>query len=193
MEFIPIFADPNDKPLRGFYAVRFDDMSAKEDTWSLFIDEMSDPTFRRKFMKARQSKLLTNGYFGTYTVSDASERALEEFLDITDELRDAYSQDIKNLLKLLNQRFHPLVNTDTSSELLKSKAKPKRPKEPWVRLYAVKVSNDLYLFSGGAIKLVRYMDDDEATKKEKRNLERLRDGLKELGLYDQDAYTELEL
>jgi len=50
-----------------------------------------------------------------------------------------------------------------------------------------------FLFTGGTIKLGHYMDEDEATQKEQSKLNRLRDCLKAEGMYDEEAYTELEL
>ncbi|MEZ4722909.1 MAG: hypothetical protein R2813_13630 [Flavobacteriales bacterium] len=193
MEFVPIFANPNETPFRGLYAVRYEDMPEGENSWSQFIDKLSDAEFRRSFIQARHANLLVKGYFGTYTVSEASNRVLDEFLDITDELADAYQNGIQELILLLNERFKPLDNQVVSEELMRSKAKPMNPKEPWVRLYAVKVSPDLYIFSGGTIKLTQYIDQDEATKHEKAKVDRLRQCLINEGMYDRDAYTELEL
>jgi len=193
MEFVPIFANPNEIPLRGLYAVRYDDMPEDENSWSQFFDSFSNPEFRRDFMKERKEKWLTNGYWGTVSVADASLRALNEFTDITDALDDAYNNGIEELLDLLYDRFEPLDNKVAKGELLQSKGKPERPKEPWIRLYAVKISDELYLFTGGTIKLSKYMDQDKATIKEKAKLDRLRDCLKAKGMYDHEAYTELEL
>lgn len=193
MKFVPIFANQNESPLRGLYAVRYDDTPAHENSWSQFFDNLSDPEFRRDFMRERQHTLLTNDYWGTITVNDAAQRALEEFLTITDELQDAYNIGIDELIRILNERFIPLDNQKNEHVLIRSKGKPDKPKEPWIRLYAVKVSNDLYLFSGGTIKLVKYMDEDSATREELKKLNRLRDTLKVEGLYDHEAYTELEL
>ncbi len=193
MEFVPIFANPSERPLRGLYAVRYEDAPDNEHSWSQFIDKLSDPEYRRVFMRERKTKLLTNGYWGTYSISDATERALDEFLSITDELRDAYELSVEELIKTLNERFKPLDNQKIEEYLERSKAKPKEPKEPWIRLYAVKVAEDLFIFTGGTIKLVKYMDDDEATKQERARLNKLRDFLKDEGMYDHEAYTELEL
>lgn len=193
IDFVPIFADPNEKPLRGFYAVRYEDMPENENSWSQFMDKLSDPEFRREFMKARKETLLTDGYWGNISVADASQRALDEFTDITDALDDEYNIGIEELLDMLYERFQPLDNKVADGELLETKGKPENPKEPWIRLYAIKVSDELYLFTGGAIKLVKYMEDDEATRKEKRNLEKLRIELVEAGMYEQVAFTELEL
>lgn len=194
LEFVPIFADPNDKPLRGFYAVHYEDTPENENSWSQFIDKLSDPEFRREFMKARKVKFLTNGYWGNYSISDASQRAMDEYLDVKDELEDAYlNNGIEYFLELVNEVFQPLNNYGGPTELIPHKGKPAQPKEPWVRLYAVKVSENLFLFTGGTIKLGQYMDDDEATIQEKAKLNRLRDCLKAEGMYDQEAYTELEL
>lgn len=194
MKFVPIFANPNEIPLRGLYAVRYDDMPEDENSWSQFFDALSDPEFRRDFMKARKEKWLTNGYWGTVSIADASVRAMDEFLDITDELRDAYLNNaMEGFIAVLNEVFIPLNNYGGPDTLIPTKGKPVEPREPWVRLYAVKVSENLFLFTGGTIKLGRYMDDDAATRKEKAKLNRLRDCLKAKGMYDEEAYTELEL
>lgn len=193
MRFVPIFAHTEESPLRGLYSVCYEDTPEDEDPWSQFVEKLSDPQYRRAFMQKRQTTLLTNGYWGSYSVTEAAERALNEFLSITDELRDAYAVGLQQLVELLNKRFKPLDNQRNQPYLEQSKAKPQVPKEPWVRLYAIKVAEDLFIFTGGTIKLVHYMSDDQATKEEYAKLNRLRDALMEAGMYDHEAYTELEL
>ncbi|MCF8258283.1 MAG: hypothetical protein K9J06_12055 [Flavobacteriales bacterium] len=192
MEFVPIFADPNETPFRGLYAVRYEDAPDGENSWSEFVDRITDPEYRRDFLKARKEKLIDERTKESIELSDASMQVLEEFLEINYTFRTAYRKGIEHLTATFEERFQPLNNDESDGMLLKSKGRG-RKNQRWLRIYAVKIAPDLYIVTGGAIKLFKYMADDVATQDEWAKINRLRDRLKQEGMFYQDAYTELEL
>jgi len=62
-----------------------------------------------------------------------------------------------------------------------------------LRLYAVKIDNNLFVITGGAIKLkhIIKMDDHPDTFKEKKKLHKARDYFRENGVFDEDSFYEL--
>jgi hypothetical protein len=91
----------------------------------------------------------------------------------------------------LDRIFEPLDNYMDDS-FSRNKAKGDRQKS-WLRIYALKIDDNLYVVTGGAIKLTRSMQEREHTSKELRKLERCRDYLRELGITDIEGFKELDL
>ena len=71
------------------------------------------------------------------------------------------------------------------SELQKSKS-PDDKKRPLIRLYAIRIHKNLFIVTGGAIKLTYQMGEHEDTDKELEKLEKVRDFLKSNGLTTAD-------
>ncbi|NBW34801.1 MAG: hypothetical protein EBR30_07235, partial [Cytophagia bacterium] len=77
-------------------------------------------------------------------------------------------------------------------ELTRSKAKGDQPKT-WLRIYAIKLESNVYVVTGGAIKLTRSMQDREHTRLELQKFERCKAYLREQGIIDIDGLSELLL
>jgi hypothetical protein len=84
------------------------------------------------------------------------------------------------------------VNLDNDQlgivELAKQKSKRK-----WLRLYGLRIDSNTYVITGGAIKLTRLMKDRVHTQKELDKLEKCRNYLRELGVFDLKSFHELRL
>ena len=72
----------------------------------------------------------------------------------------------------------------------KKKAYSKKPKT-WLRIYALKAGEDMYIVTGGAIKLTATMEEREHTKVELRKLDACRQFLINEGIVDDDGVIEL--
>jgi hypothetical protein len=91
----------------------------------------------------------------------------------------------------LDSIFEPL-RLEEPIELTRSKAKGYKPKS-WLRIYAIKLQSNVYVVTGGAIKLTRSMQESEHTKIELRKFDRCRVFLREQGITDIDGLSELLL
>jgi len=94
--------------------------------------------------------------------------------------------------KPLEHYFMPLENSEIGFKVL-SKQKGKVSKWDGLRLYAIKIDNDCYVITGGAIKMCRMMEDHPETKKELVKIDRARDYLKENGVVDSDSFFEFNM
>ena len=93
----------------------------------------------------------------------------------------------------LDELFRPLENSRTSEMMLsKEKARLKnRPKHAsWLRIYAIRIEPNVYIVTGGAIKLTATMQEREHTQKELDKLNACRDFLKQNGVFDQDSFID---
>ncbi len=84
----------------------------------------------------------------------------------------------------------PFVSLHNSSfgvhELSEQKARFR-----WLRIYALRIENEVFLITGGAIKLTRTMQDNPITEKELAKLKQCINFLKENGVFDNDSFLDL--
>lgn len=92
----------------------------------------------------------------------------------------------------LDKIFRPLNNMRTSELMLgKEKAKGKRvTHRSWLRLYALKLEKNIYLITGGAIKLTFTMQERSHTLKELEKMEMVRNHLIDNGVTDLEGFID---
>ena len=74
----------------------------------------------------------------------------------------------------------------------KEKAKPIRKERPssWLRIYAIRLSEGVYVITGGAIKLTLKMEEREHTQLELVKMEKVRRFLLEKDVIDDDSFED---
>ena len=87
----------------------------------------------------------------------------------------------------LSSFFKPLNNLETGIKML-SLQKGRRYR---LRVYAIKIDENLFLITGGAIKLAFRMQDHRDTQKEKDKLDSVKAYLKRNNVFDNDSFHEL--
>lgn len=113
---------------------------------------------------------------------------------IKDKLRDAEKiQDLIDSLLTQSQPleyyFRALYNQETGIKTL-SLQKGKTSKQDGLRIYAIKIDNNCFVITGGAIKMSQAMQDHPNTKKELKKIKRAQSYLKENDVFDQDSFFE---
>lgn len=94
----------------------------------------------------------------------------------------------------LDSLFKPLDVTDTRvRELSREKARnwDRSRHASWLRIYAIRLEPNVYVVTGGAIKLTRTMQEREHTAFELQKLNRCKEYLRANGVFDQDSFVEL--
>lgn len=94
----------------------------------------------------------------------------------------------------LDELFKPLDITDTrASELSREKARNwnRERHASWLRIYAIRIEPNVNIVTGGAIKLIRTMQECEHTALELQKLNRFKAFLKANGVFDPDSFVEL--
>lgn len=94
----------------------------------------------------------------------------------------------------LDELFKPLDITDTrATELSREKARnwDRERHASWLRVYAIRLEPNIYVVTGGAIKLTRTMQEREHTQIELDKLNRCKAFLKANGVFDKDSFVEL--
>ncbi len=121
---------------------------------------------------------------------------IDEAINDTFEDADALQELILDFpyTEHLDNIFRPLGVTDSHlSELSREKARnwDRAHHASWLRIYAIRLEPDVYVVTGGAIKLTRTMQDRAHTSVELQKLNLCRDFLISNGVFDQDSFVEL--
>lgn len=178
MTFDKITSDGN------LWAVRYDGES--DNALYKIFDQWTDVLYLRSFFKQNWSDMSS-----FYKIKDLG-TAIEDTIEDSDELESL-------LLSLsseddLDSIFHPLENFRITEMLLgREKARLKRNvgHSSWLRIYAIKLEQGVYIITGGAIKLTLRMDEREHTRRELEKMEKVRQYLLEENIVDEDGFLDL--
>jgi hypothetical protein len=163
------------------YSVAYDDneMEFKR----LFDQWISDFEFLEDFFE-ENIKDLQSGYFGNISIEEAIERTRESAIKLRKQFNDtAQNTDTSN--RRIQELFRPLHNNEYKLKSL-SKEKSKRD---WLRIYAIRISENTYVVSGGAIKLTETMNENTPhLRLELQKLEMTKQFLKDYNLTDESDF-----
>ncbi|CAN5117090.1 hypothetical protein BH09BAC3_BH09BAC3_38310 [soil metagenome] len=146
--------------------------------------QWQDPEFLYAFF-TENIEDLQSGFFGTISLKTAVRRTRDEARRLENALHQLASGSNNNL----DTVFAPLQSNEPI-ELTRSKATGNNQRS-WLRIYAIKLEANVYVVTGGAIKLTRSMQDREHTRHELGKLSRCKDYLREQGILDIEALSEL--
>ena len=163
MKIVAIFAEK-------LYACQYDNETFNE--YARLMNLWTDVVYLRQY--ASQNYIADKWNFITEVMQDA------KFID------DLIEEIIRDRAQL-ESFFRPLNDVETGVKIL-SFQKGKRYK---LRIYAVKLDKNLFLITGGAIKLVHKMKEHLDTQIEKDKLEQVKIYLKNNFVFDGDSFYEL--
>ncbi|RPD96167.1 hypothetical protein EGM88_10785 [Aureibaculum marinum] len=103
---------------------------------------------------------------------------IEDFLD------ELIEDDIP-----LDKYFHQLDNNETGFKLL-SLRKGKTSMKDSLRLYAIKIDDDCFLITGGAIKMSLKNKDHKDTREEMKKIAKVKSFLQDNGVVDKESFYE---
>jgi hypothetical protein len=142
-----------DSPLNEFNKT-FDLWANTQKLWEFFKNNYED---------------LQSGHFGAITIEDAVVITLKTANEMEQIFVDLSKKTIEDQNKCLGSLFEPLHKRNEGMVLEKSKAK-----KNWLRIYALRIGENKYIVTGGAIKLTNAMAERKHTSIELRKLENIR-------------------
>jgi hypothetical protein len=160
--------------LRAFKFSSVDELERNLDLWT-------NTKYLYEFFEKNKSNL---SFFDVSTVAEAVEKTLLYVEVLRDNLIELVYQKNPNIDSL----FHNLNDNEYKADVLLSKQKSK---SGWLRLYAIKVEGNIYVITGGAIKLTEKMSQSDVTIEEQKKLDLCRNYLKDEGIYDELTLMEL--
>ncbi len=132
-----------------------------------------------KFFEEHKADL---GYYDV-SIEQAVIETRKEAQRLSDSLLEAYEENPIQLESL----FRNLINSEVYTISL-SKQKTRRR---WLRLYAIRIAKNIYLVTGGAIKLTLEMKDRDHTNQELLKLEKCKTFLEQNDVFDDDSFKEM--
>ena len=165
------------------WAVRYDGES--DNVLYTLFDQWNDVMWLRSFFKENMNDL--SSYFKITDVNEAIYHTIEDseklqclIMDITPDAD-------------LDAIFRPLENSRTKDILLgKEKARLRKEVKhaSWLRIYALKLANGIYIITGGAIKLTATMQERSHTLAELMKMEKVRQFLLDEQIIDDESFID---
>ncbi len=158
------------------------------DELALLFEQWNDADYLFRFFKENIDDL--KSYFKIERISQAIQDTFEDS-DVLEELilTFPYTEELDTL-------FRPLDVSDTRSmELTRQKARnwERERHDSWLRIYAIRLEPNVYVITGGAIKLTKAMQDKEHTMIELNKLNKCKEFLKRHGVFDKDSFIDLNM
>lgn len=190
MELVPIFEGESPDEDGGLWAIRYPEK--EQDEFSRLFDLWTDPEYVYQFCEAHQAEMDIDPY-GPRKLRLVAENIIEEAIELEEMLikmvRAGFAktgQNLQHLFKPLDNRVYELQSLQAS----KASAKTRFRREPWLRIYAIRLAPNLYIVTGGAIKITHRMEDAPHTREELAKINRVIRWMRQQGLFDQDDLIE---
>jgi len=180
MDLIPIF--PEESP--RIFAVCYDNQPVDE--FERLFDLWNDSEYLEAFFHKNYNDLCS-GFNRCQSVEEAVKRTLEDASRFEEHLLELAENGDQDPSQALQALFEPLNNFEFRLINLQ-KSKGKYWRSPWLRLYAIRIDANLFVITGGAIKLTHKMSDREHTRIELEKLEKAKNYLLETGLIDKESF-----
>jgi len=176
MEIVRIFDN--------LFAFKYDDESMHE--LERLFEFWQDIECLEDFFNSNSSDLQRDIWHYS-SVEDAIFKTLKYAKHLQKKIVKLCTDDVVPKLQTLESLFKPLIDCAYRIEPFNmSKAT-----DNWLRLYALKADVDVYVITGGAIKLTRTMQERDHTALELKKIEACRKYLLESGIVDSEGLIEL--
>lgn len=181
MKVIPIFVEQN----QGICTIILreggkDELEQLEELWN-------DPEYLLRFF-TEQKNNLANGIYSKFTIREAALKTQQDAAQLFDQLFDLAQKGMEDPTDNLSQLFVPLHPSDKLllTPYEQCKAYGIQIRDSWLRLYAIRLNANTFVITGGGIKLVKTMQQDERLMIELQKLKETQAFLKDSGIIDAD-------
>lgn len=141
------------------------------------IDLWNDPTHLHAFIKT---------HFKDVPKDKTSYQVFNDILNNVGELEDILDEIATDGNRQFKEFFSPLHNQEYKVVELSMQ----KGKKNYLRLYALKIDDNCFVITGGAIKFTHLMEERPHTLEELNKINRCRDFLKSHGVFDNDSFYE---
>lgn len=179
MKIICIFAADNLEEKGGLYAMRYQHDSPDE--YERLFDFWNDQEQVFQYIQQNQ-EYVTEGYLKDISTYALQQTITEEAAFLEDYFIQLAENDFKHSSNILQELFKPLDNREYQYYNLqqqKAQVAGRAFKKRILRLYAIRIHSNLFIITGGAIKLTYQMKDHPDTNNELIKINRVRNFLKE--------------
>lgn len=175
-----------------FENYEFREVQSSNDEFRRLFNNWSDPEYLEAFFEKHKSDL-QKGFYNFISIERAIERTIDEANELEQKLIEIAEQGKTNNYENLQTLFKPLNKSDEDKypipDYQKSKAYGSARKS-WLRIYAIRIDHNLFIVTGGAIKLTDTMNEREHLLKELEKLSQTKEFLIEKGIIDSDSIVD---
>lgn len=175
------------RSIKGYdhlWSVKYPEKEADELT--MLFRNWSNGNYLLDFFLSNMEDL--KNFFHVQRISEAIKDTVEDAQVLQKLILDfPYTEHLDGL-------FHPLSLSDNRvTEMTREKARNwnRDRHASWLRIYAIRVQEEVFVVTGGAIKLTPAMQDRPHTQEELEKLNQCREFLKNNGVIDQDSFVDL--
>jgi len=152
------------------------------------IDNWTDPIYLKEFFTKHENDL-KNGFWGEITIQEAIERTIAEADALEARLYEIAEKGKTDKIEHLSGLFKPLHNKKATRAVELEASKVYGPgKQSWLRIYAIRIETNVFVISGGAIKLTANMQGRTHTLLELDKLEITKQFLIDNSLVDKEDF-----
>lgn len=170
------------------YSVLYDDAQEEQHEFVRLFDLWRDAAYLDSFFEEHLEDL-QSGYWGNISVEEAILRTRKEANKLEEELVRLAEMGKEDRYETLSSLFKPLHNSATKVEPLEES----KAKGSWLRVYAIRIEINLFVVTGGAIKLTRSMNERAHLLRELKKLDIVRSFLNDEENFDDHPIFELFL
>jgi hypothetical protein len=151
-------------------------LEGKEDNeFNILFDHWNNIEFFYNFFRQHKKDL------GRLNIKEAVEKSLNDAKQLENKLLE--TAEGSNKLRTL---FQPLSNSEYKLKPYQKSKAYGMIRRSWLRIYAIRIYEDLFVVTGGAIKLTQTMQERQHTQEQLYRLNRVRNYLKDQGFSDTD-------
>jgi len=159
------------------FAFHYDNENANE--LNRLLGLWNDVGYLHRFLKENERDT------GTISI----EKRIEQIIEDANYLDELLLRLSTNENEKLEYFFKPLRNSEYQFQILSLQ----KGRKNYLRIYALKIDDDCFVITGGAIKLTHLMEEREHTANELQKLEVAKQFLKANDIYDSDSFYEFLL
>ncbi len=166
------------------------------DEFNRLFRNWQDPEYLDGFFNKHKEDLQKE-FYNNISIDKAIQRTIDEAYEFEQEILSIAENGEKSISENLQTLFKPLNNYENEiypiPDYQKNKVYGPNDKS-WLRIYAIRIEENVFIITGGAIKLTKTMNEREHLKKELEKLENIKSFLISEGIIDNDGIVDfLEL
>ena len=184
----------------SLYAIRYDDVqdefennefddNSSNDIFSRIFNNWNDVEYLEAFFNEHKEDLQRE-FFNYISIEEAIYQTIEEANELEDLILQIAESGKTDRGQTLQTLFKPLHKKDEDKFPVPGHQKSKlygTKHRSWLRIYAIRIEENVFIVTGGAIKLTRTMNEREHLENELKNLEDVKQFLIENGIVDKDS------
>jgi hypothetical protein len=174
----------------SLYSIKY--KGDEHDEFSRLFEEWSDIEFLEAFFEEHKSDLQKE-FYDFISIEKAIEQTIKEAEKLEQKLIEIAEAGKTNDLENLQTLFKPLNKKDVEKYPIPDYQETKvygSAQKSWLRIYAIRIESNVFIITGGAIKLTETMNEREHLLEELEKLNRVKQFLIDETVIDNDSIVE---